>query len=115
VTDATGGIEDRGKREEDGPETWESPCSPRADGNEEDPAPNSPALARQRVRAPEEQEKSPPRGRPNARGTTAPAEGARVSEDCELAVKPGNDDTGPGGAKAVRVGVNFRRETWSMQ
>src|SRR5207245_7582022 len=35
---------------------------------------------------------------------------ARESEDRIRAMKSGNGGTGPGGAKAVRAGVSFRRE-----
>ena len=47
------------------------------------------------------------------RGTTsAAADGSEESEDCVVAVKSGNREApGPGGAKAVRVDVNFWRET----
>ena len=35
------GVLDRGTREEDDPETWESPCSPRESGKQDgDPDPN---------------------------------------------------------------------------
>jgi hypothetical protein len=65
--------------------------------------------------AQEAQKKRPHRGRPQARGTGAVAEGGRESEGCKRAVTSGNGGApGPGRAQAVRVGVNFRRDPWPV-
>jgi hypothetical protein len=65
--------------------------------------------------AQEAQNKHPHRGRPEARGTGAVADGGRESEGCIGARTLGNTVArGPNRAKAARVDVNFRRDPWPM-
>jgi hypothetical protein len=79
---APDGVSERGTEEEDDPETWEAPC------------------------ARDER-------RPKARETGAEVEGARGVGGPNKSEEDGErPTTGPIGAKAARVDVSFRRETW---
>jgi hypothetical protein len=108
---APGGVFDHGTQEEDGPGTWEALAFLdiiRTHGESGDPSPTPFAQA---DRAPGGEEERSHRGRPQARGTGAAADGARESEGCKVARTPGNGVApGPGRAKAARADASFRRE-----
>ena len=110
---APGGVLDHGTQEEGGPGTWEALVlldSTRSHGESGDLFSDAFAQADRAVGG---QEKRPHRGRPQARGTGAEADGARESEGCEVASTSGNGVApGPGRAKAARVDASFRREPW---
>ena len=56
--------------------------------------------------------KRPHRGRSQARGIRAAADGEGESEGWGVAERPGNSvATEPGGVKSARVSTNFRRKT----
>ena len=110
---APGGVLDHGTQEEDGPGTWEALVlldRTRSHGESGDHFSDAFAQADRAVGG---QEKRPHRGRPQARGTGAEADGARESEGCKVALTSGNGVApGPGRAKAARVDASFRREPW---
>ena len=107
-----GGVMDHGTQEEDGPGTWDTLSFLVTSGVTENPV----ILLRRRVRrrtAHGAVKKSVRNEVGRLQGETgAPADEARESEGCKVAVTPGNGVApGPGRAKAARVDVSFRRET----
>lgn len=99
--------------QEDDPETWETSnlhLVNRCDGG---PVINPPSRCGFGTQLHRREEEALPRVVGRVRGKTgATADGEEESEDCKVAMKPGNRTASePGRAKAVRVNVNFWRET----
>jgi len=109
---APGGVLDHGTQEEDGPGTWEALAfldNIRSHGESGDRFSDVLAHA-DGARAAKKSVRIEVGWRQG--GTRAPADEARESEGCGVAMTPGNGMApGPGRAKAARVDASFRRET----